>query len=68
MHNLEAAGANSMAEENKAVSADSQQPANAATEETIVDDFVVVDNNYVEASLHPLSNLSEFTRVNPMTA
>ena len=34
------------------------------------DGFVIVDNTYLDdvSELHPLSNLSDFTRVNPVTA
>lgn len=34
------------------------------------DDFVIVDNSYLDtvSEIHPLSNLSDFTRVNPLTA
>lgn len=34
------------------------------------DGFVIVDNSYLDSvsELHPLSNLSDFSRVNPQTA
>jgi len=34
------------------------------------DGFVIVDNTYLDSvsEMHPLSNLSDFTRVNPTTA
>lgn len=39
-------------------------------EEDKEEDFVVVDNSYLDtvSELHPLSSLSDFTRVNPQTA
>ena len=39
-------------------------------EEEIKDSFVIVDNTYLDSvsEIHPLSNVSDFTRVNPMTA
>ena len=54
---------------------DSQQQENAQqqpeiAEEENKDGFVIVDNTYLDSvsEMHPLSNLSDFTRVNPMTA
>ena len=39
-------------------------------EEESKDSFVIVDNTYLDSvsEQHPLSNLSDFTRVNPATA
>ena len=39
-------------------------------EEEAKDGFVIVDNTYLDSvsEVHPLSNVSDFTRVNPMTA
>jgi hypothetical protein len=39
-------------------------------EEETKDGFVIVDNTYLDSvsEIHPLSNVSDFTRVNPMTA
>ena len=39
-------------------------------EEETKDSFVIVDNTYLDSvsEIHPLSNVSDFTRVNPMTA
>ena len=44
---------------------------NASSEqEEAKDDFVIVDNSYLDSfsEVHPLSNLSDFTRVNTSTA
>ena len=54
---------------------ESKQKASAAAESTGIeeeskDGFVIVDNSYLDSAseVHPLTNLSDFTRVNPVTA
>mmetsp|Transcript_38441 Transcript_38441/g.50416 ORF Transcript_38441/g.50416 Transcript_38441/m.50416 type:complete len:85 (+) Transcript_38441:1039-1293(+) len=44
--------------------------ADAPSGEETKEDFVIVDNSYLDtvSELHNLSNLSDFTRVNPLTA
>ena len=69
MQNLEAP------EESKAEAAPAEgQEASATSAQAPVEetkeDFVIVDNSYLDtvSELHNLSNLSDFTRVNPLTA
>ena len=47
-----------------------QKADDPAAAEEAKEDFVIVDNSYLDtvSELHNLSNLSDFTRVNPLTA
>jgi len=53
--------------ESDQIEAEPSQLTDKETEQ-IKDDFIMLDKNYLDGEVRPLSHLSDFTRVNPLTA